>query len=33
LKDGTVVYNGKQAMQFSVLPKLAACNWACACAQ
>ncbi len=33
LKDGTVVYNGKQAMRFSVLPALSACDWGCSCAQ
>jgi hypothetical protein len=31
LKDGTVVYNGQRGMQFSILPKAAACQWTCAC--
>lgn len=33
LKDGTVVYNGQRGIQFSILPKTAACQWTCACAQ
>ncbi|MEZ5672264.1 MAG: hypothetical protein R3E08_07700 [Thiotrichaceae bacterium] len=33
LKDGTMVYNGKQAMSFSVLPRLESCNWTCSCVQ
>jgi hypothetical protein len=33
LKDGTMVYNGTQAMKFSILPKMAACQWECSCAQ
>jgi len=33
LKDGTMVYNGTQAMKFSILPTMAACQWGCSCAQ
>jgi hypothetical protein len=33
LSDGTIVYNGKQAMNFSVLPGLESCNWTCSCVQ